>query len=111
VAAINNNRFPHLKDFRYSFAGAAFPRDSGLGGVRGWNRVCIDRRGPHLLRESWSEGSLLRELWMDLCERDFEIERLGAKLDNGLHLTDRRQSAAARRNIILKIHTVWSIVK
>lgn len=40
-----SSRRPHLRDFLYSFAGAAFPNDSGVGGVRGWNwDLCAYRR-------------------------------------------------------------------
>jgi hypothetical protein len=39
-----SSRRPHLIERLYSFAGAAFPSDSGEGGTRGWYLcVCRDR--------------------------------------------------------------------
>lgn len=38
------NLLPHFMVRGYSFAGFAFPKDSGVGGVKAWNCDCIARR-------------------------------------------------------------------
>jgi hypothetical protein len=114
-----NNLRPHFIVRRYSFAGAAFPRDSGEGGVNDWNLcVCMQRREMLNLLEFLAKegplGQVVRNERLEILESDGEDARFEEGFISGLHLILmlREHSSAIRRDIAsddCRHHINWTL--
>jgi len=86
-----SNLRPHFRVRGYSFAGFAFPRDSGVGGMKAWNCDWIARRPeivcPFLLRfagiiEGLDRSAAVCMEWRDKICKDCALGRVES---NELH--------------------------
>lgn len=108
TAATYRSLRPHFREREYCFAGTAFPRDSGVGGVKLWNLwFCIERLETvdlHALLTCTIEG---REACLvQVCRERLEIREKENRALSGFacqHLRPLRcNSPAVRSDIFFK---------